>query len=251
VKSYTVGHGRRGGRSNVTNMLEGLGMLEVVRHHRVLGWGMRVVGSGTIVVFVFIVITVLFAHEVLGTFVFVRIAILEGVSAMCEFAKERLAATYVLVAANSRIDVARRELIELIVMTEDDNGDVYGAQDGELVSLLEKTTLALEEGAGSGSAAVAMGGGGRVEACLHGAVTVILDGLDLDLAATHGEGQRRSKGRAHRGTETGCDRARTCRGRDGQGRTRKGSGGQQQAAKVGAQRRRAAQSLKLCVRPRR
>jgi hypothetical protein len=216
----------------MTNMLEGLGMLQVVRHHRVLGWGMRVVGSGTIVVVVFIVIAVLFAHEVLGAFVFVRIAI-------------------VLVAANSRIDVARRELIELIVMTEDDNGDVYGAQDGELVSLLEKTTLALEEGAGSGSAAVAMGGGGRVEACLHGAVTVILDGLDLDLAATHGEGQRRSKGRAHRGTETGCDRARTCRGRDGQGRTRKGSGGRQQAAKVGAQRRRAAQSLKLCVRPRR
>jgi hypothetical protein len=196
----------------MTNMLEGLGMLEVVRHHRVLGWGMRVVGSGTIVVFVFIIITVLFAHEVLGAFMFVRIAI-------------------VLVAANSRIDVARRELIEFIVVTEDDDGDVYGAQDGELVSLLEKATLALEEG--------------------DGAVTVILDGLDLDLAATHGEGQRRSKGRAHRGTETGCDRARTCRGRDGQGRTRKGSGGRQQAAKVGAQRRRAAQSLKLCVRPRR
>jgi hypothetical protein len=102
----------------MTNMLEGLGMLQVVRHHRVLGWGMRVVGSGTIVVVVFIVIAVLFAHEVLGAFVFVRIAI-------------------VLVAANSRIDVARRELVELIVVTEDDDGDVYRAQDRELVSLLE------------------------------------------------------------------------------------------------------------------
>jgi hypothetical protein len=121
----------------MTNMLEGLGMLQVVRHHRVLGWGMRVVGSGTIVVVVFIVIAVLFAHEVLGAFVFVRIAILGGESAMCEFARERLAATYVLVAANSRIDVARRELVELIVVTEDDDGDVYRAQDRELVSLLE------------------------------------------------------------------------------------------------------------------
>jgi hypothetical protein len=71
----------------MTNMLEGLGMLEVMRHHRVLGWGMRVVGSGSVVVVVFIVITVLFAHEVLGAFVFVRIAILGGVSAVCEFGR--------------------------------------------------------------------------------------------------------------------------------------------------------------------
>ena len=31
-------------------------------------------------------------------------------------------------------------------MAEDDNGDVDGAEDGELVRLLEQTALALEEG---------------------------------------------------------------------------------------------------------
>ena len=171
----------------MTNMLEGLSMLEVVRHHRVLGRSMRVVGNGAIVVVFVIIIAVLFAHEVLGTFVFVCVTILGVVSAMCELARGLLAATYVLVTAYSGIDVAGRELIELVVVTKDDDGDVYRAQDRELVSFLEKTALALEKGARGGSAAVAMGGGGRVEACLHGAITVILDGLDLDFAATHDE----------------------------------------------------------------
>jgi hypothetical protein len=157
------------------------------------------VGNGTIVVVLVIIVAVLFAHKILGAFVFVCIAILRGVLAMYEFVKGMSAATYVLVAANSRIDVAGRELVELIVVAKNDDGDIYGAQNGELVSFLEKTTLALEEGAGSGSAVVAMRGGRRVEACLHGAITVILDGLDLDFAATHDEGQRRSEGRAHRG----------------------------------------------------
>jgi hypothetical protein len=52
-------------------------------------------------------------------------------------------------------------------VAENDDSDVDGAEHGELVRLLEQTAFALQK--------------------RHGAVAVILDGLDLDLSATHGE----------------------------------------------------------------
>jgi hypothetical protein len=70
----------------MADVLEGLCMLEVVRHHRVLGRGMRVAGSGAIVVVILVVVAILFTHEVLGAFVFVCVAILGEESAACCFA---------------------------------------------------------------------------------------------------------------------------------------------------------------------
>lgn len=52
-----------------------------------------------------------------------------------------------MVAADGLVDVARRKLVQLLVVAEDDDGNVDGAQDGELVRLLEEPALALEEGA--------------------------------------------------------------------------------------------------------
>jgi hypothetical protein len=52
-----------------------------------------------------------------------------------------------LVAANRLVDVAGREFVELLVVAEDDDGDVDGAEHRELMRLLEETAFALEEGA--------------------------------------------------------------------------------------------------------
>lgn len=70
-----------------------------------------------------------------------------------------------MVSAEGLLDVGRGELVELLVVAEDDDGDIDRAEDGELMSLLEEPSLAFEKG--------------------DGAVAIVLDGLDLDLAAAH------------------------------------------------------------------
>lgn len=53
---------------------------------------------------------------------------------------------YVLEATDGFVDVSGRELVKLLVVAEDDDSDVNGAQDAELVCFLEETAFALEEG---------------------------------------------------------------------------------------------------------
>lgn len=55
---------------------------------------------------------------------------------------------YILVAANGLVDVAGRELVQLLVVAKDDDGHVDGAEDRQLVGLFEEAALALEKGAG-------------------------------------------------------------------------------------------------------
>ena len=57
---------------------------------------------------------------------------------------------YILVTANCLVDVARGELVQLLVVTENDDGHIDGTEDGELVCLFEEAALALEEGAVAG-----------------------------------------------------------------------------------------------------
>lgn len=52
---------------------------------------------------------------------------------------------YVLVPSERLVDVARGELIQLLVVSKDDDSDVYGAKDAELVGLFEEPTLAFEK----------------------------------------------------------------------------------------------------------
>jgi len=78
-----------------------------------------------------------------------------------------MSAAIILISADSLVNVARRELVQLLVVTENDDGYVDGAEYGKLMRLLEQTALALEES--------------------YGAIAVVLDGLDLNLPATHGE----------------------------------------------------------------
>ena len=103
-----------------------------------------------------------------------------------------------MVATNGLVDVARRELVQLLVVAEDDDSHVDRTENGELVGLFEQAALALEEGAVGGQLCsdsngrdearwerMGMRKWGRVD--LHRAVAVVLDGLDLNLSAAHGE----------------------------------------------------------------
>lgn len=74
---------------------------------------------------------------------FVRTAILSPISIVL-FSIHLL--TYVLKPPNDLVDVRRRVLVQLLVVPKDNNSDVDGAQDGELMRLLEQTTFALEKG---------------------------------------------------------------------------------------------------------
>ena len=56
------------------------------------------------------------------------------------------ATTHILKPRDGLVDVSRRVLVQLLVVTEDDDSDIDGAQHGKLVRLLEQTTFALEEG---------------------------------------------------------------------------------------------------------
>lgn len=54
---------------------------------------------------------------------------------------------HILKAIDSLVDVARRELVQLLVVTKDDDGDIDRAQDTKLVSFLEQSTFSLEKSA--------------------------------------------------------------------------------------------------------
>jgi hypothetical protein len=96
----------------------------------------------SLVVLVFVITTI----EIRRAFVLIWSAVLrkqlarEGPRRM-----ERLRVTYELVSGNEVAHIARGVLINLLVVAEDEDGDIDRAQDGELVSLLEQATLALEE----------------------------------------------------------------------------------------------------------
>ena len=54
-------------------------------------------------------------------------------------------ATHVLISSDCLIDVARGELIQLLVVPKDNNSHVDGTQYGQLVRFLEETALAFKE----------------------------------------------------------------------------------------------------------
>jgi len=58
---------------------------------------------------------------------------------------------YVLKTSNGVVDIARGELVQLLVVSKYDNGDIDLAEDSQLKCLLEQTTLALEESSTDGA----------------------------------------------------------------------------------------------------
>lgn len=60
---------------------------------------------------------------------------------------ESQVSAYILETTDSLVDVARRELIELLVVAKDDDSDVDGAEHAQLVCLLEQAAFTLQEGA--------------------------------------------------------------------------------------------------------
>jgi hypothetical protein len=52
---------------------------------------------------------------------------------------------HILVSADGFVDVSRGELVQLLIVTEDDDGDIDGAEDRQLMCLLEQTTFTFEK----------------------------------------------------------------------------------------------------------
>lgn len=74
---------------------------------------------------------------------FVCAAILQPISIVHS---SLLLLTYVLKPPDDLVDVRGRILVELLIVAKDNNSDVDGTQDGQLVRLLEQAAFALEEG---------------------------------------------------------------------------------------------------------
>lgn len=120
--------------------------MEVRRHHLVV----HLVGSvGRSAVGLLFLILIIATVEIGGSFVLVGTAM-------------------VLVPGDEISHIRRRVLVELLVVAKDEDGDIDGAEDGQLVGLFEQTALSLQE--------------------RDRTVSVILDGFDLNLSSPHGDG---------------------------------------------------------------
>jgi hypothetical protein len=71
----------------MSDVLESLGVLQMVRHDTVLWRSMRVAWNGILIFVVVFVVSVLLAHEVLGALVLVCAAILRDLSAHIHLAQ--------------------------------------------------------------------------------------------------------------------------------------------------------------------
>lgn len=104
----------------MADVLESGLVLQVMGHHGVLLWGcVRIARRGShCVLVVLVVVDILFAHEIFGPFVL-------------------MSATIILISTNGLVDVAGRKLVELLVVTKDDDGDIDRAQHRELMGFFE------------------------------------------------------------------------------------------------------------------
>lgn len=91
------------------------------------------------------------------------------------------ARTYILKPPDNILYLRRRVLIQLLIVSKDNHRDIDGAEDGELVGLLEEAALALEEGDGSAarrsSSAVAVEEGRFGKSDIP--IAIVADGFDL------------------------------------------------------------------------
>jgi hypothetical protein len=131
--------------TDMLNMLEVWLPLELRRHHLRLH---RTVTRRTrsIIVIVVVVAAQLLAVEIGGSFVLVGPSI-------------------ILVSAQDLANIATRVFIQLLIISKYYDRDIDGAKNGKLMRLLEQTTFALQKS--------------------YGAVSIILDGLDLNLSSPH------------------------------------------------------------------
>jgi hypothetical protein len=107
------------GRGCVTDVLKARLILEMGRNHGMI-WVRRwdIFRARRSLVFLIIVVGITLASKIFRAFMFMRRA-------------------KVLIPAQSFSDITGGELIKLLVMTENDYGNIYRAEDGELMSFLE------------------------------------------------------------------------------------------------------------------
>lgn len=119
--------------------------LEVRREHLgVHGVGLR---RGAVLVLVLVVICA--AVEVGGALVLVGAAVLFSVS-VWDFVVRSEGETHIGIATQDGAHFARRVFKELLVVAENNDGNIYRAEHGKLMSLLEETAFAFQKGAVDG-----------------------------------------------------------------------------------------------------
>ena len=111
-----------------------------------LRWNRLLSGVGhlLIVVVFFIVISSGLVLKISGPFVFVWLAILLMVSEMAENIGR--SDTYILIPIQCFLDVPRGKLVQLLVVPEDDNGNVDGTKYRQLMRFLEQAAFSFEKG---------------------------------------------------------------------------------------------------------
>lgn len=137
---------RGGGGRGVIDVLE-TGLLEMRWNNGMRLLGLNFFGCWSRLIFIIVVIAL--AREVIGTFVLMGWAELERKEWLASDSVYHVAIrremTYILIATESLVHVARGVLIEFLVMAKDNDGDIDGTKNGQLVSLLEQSTFSLEE----------------------------------------------------------------------------------------------------------
>jgi len=106
-------------------------------------------GRPHVAVFFLIIISSAFTGKVGRTFVFVRTGILpdsQSHGRVSYVRREKARGAYVLESADCVVDIARAELVQLLIVSEDDDRDIDLTENTKLVCFLEQTTLALEKG---------------------------------------------------------------------------------------------------------
>jgi hypothetical protein len=132
----------------MSDMLESRLIRELRRHHL---WFDRaaVLGHPRPILIVIIIHIFPLARKVRGSLVFVGSSILKKVTSAM-FRRCARVGTYVVVSGQDLSNVGTRVLVQFLVISKDNNGDVDGAEDGQLMCLLEQTAFALEESSANG-----------------------------------------------------------------------------------------------------
>ena len=136
MEGNAVGNGRRRGGMSQVGVV---GWVLQLRREGMRDWLFR----GRCAVIVVVVVEIVTAAEVGGSFVFVGTTILHWISP-CPW-NVYWCLAHILKSTNCLVYISRRKFVQLFVMSKNDDGHIDRAEHRELMSLFEETTFAFEK----------------------------------------------------------------------------------------------------------
>jgi hypothetical protein len=141
VLEHAVLHWRGGRCCGLSKMGEGAAVLDVRRDH-VLRWHGLFSSAGVLIFVVLLVIVATLSPEVCRSLVFVWIAILGPLAGS---PRAERGGMYIGISRQRFANVSGRKLVQLLVVAEDDDGNIDRTQDRQLMRLLEEAAFSLEK----------------------------------------------------------------------------------------------------------